>query len=384
MSTSDQPATPPLTRRRLREIRHTGATPVVSAEAAEEDALARQASGSIPVAPETSGAAEPSESEPVVDEPSESEPAAKAESESGPAPEAAGEDVPAEASEPESSEPENVPADENADAEEPAEAEPVPAVAQALAPEAGQDLGVTPLTRRQAREHERIRTASVPIIAPDHVSAAPEQHDDVAEPVAAAPSKAPESAPAIIVDVPGAATADTTADEVEQPRVVVNPHLGAGLLEAEPPIVQLPPSFDQLIARNASASGSTSTPNALILSQTPSAAPLVAPVTATGEVLITGSFDLPEGLGSMGHAPGVHDGKDVDAVLVDGELPAASSPTPIAASAAISTVRTNDEIIRPPAPEKGSRLVVALAITAGALLVTVAGLLVLAFTTGAL
>jgi hypothetical protein len=127
---------------------------------------------------------------------------------------------------------------------------------------------------------------------------------------------------------------------------------------------------------------SSSTPNALILSQTPAAAPLVAPVTATGEVLITGTFDLPEGLGSVGHAPGLHDGKDADAVLVDGELPAASSPTPIAASAAISQVRNSDEIIRPPAPEKGGRLLIALTITAGALLVTVAGLLVLAFTTG--
>ncbi|MFX5752164.1 hypothetical protein ABTE32_22335, partial [Acinetobacter baumannii] len=79
-------------------------------------------------------------------------------------------------------------------------------------------------------------------------------------------------------------------------------------------------------------------PNALILSQTPTGVPLVGPVTATGEIIVTGPFELPEGLGSSGHAPGTTDGRDVDAVLLDGELPPASSPTPIAASAAISTV----------------------------------------------
>jgi hypothetical protein len=183
----------------------------------------------------------------------------------------------------------------------------------------------------------------------------------------------------IIADVPGLSRPSAVGDE---PTAVVNPHFGSGLLAGETPVVELPPSFDQLITRTGSAGVSSSTPNALILSQTPAAAPLVAPVTATGEVLITGTFDLPEGLGSVGHAPGLHDGKDADAVLVDGELPAASSPTPIAASAAISQVRNSDEIIRPPAPEKGGRLLIALTITAGALLVTVAGLLVLAFTTG--
>ena len=56
-------------------------------------------------------------------------------------------------------------------------------------------------------------------------------------------------------------------------------------------------------------------------------------------MLITGSLNLPEGLGSTGHAAGTADGKEADAVLIDGEIPAHSSPTPIAASAAISTVK---------------------------------------------
>ena len=119
------------------------------------------------------------------------------------------------------------------------------------------------------------------------------------------------------------------------------------------------------------------------MSQTPAAAPIVAPVTATGEVLITGTLNLPESLGSTGHMPGTADGHEADAVLVDGELPAHSSPTPIAARAAISTVKSAGEIIQPPTPEKGGKLMLALAITAGVLAVALIGVLIVAIVTGA-
>jgi len=168
--------------------------------------------------------------------------------------------------------------------------------------------------------------------------------------------------------------------------VTVGPQFGASLLAGEPEVeaVELPPSFDDLIARNATSAGTSATPSALILSQAPAAPSLAGPITATGEVILTGSYRLPEGLGSTGVDPRAADGKDADAVLLDGELPAASSPTPIAASAAISTVRGADEIIRPPAPEKGSKLVLTLAITAGVLMIAVVGVLIVALTNGAL
>jgi len=144
----------------------------------------------------------------------------------------------------------------------------------------------------------------------------------------------------------------------------------------------LPPSFDQMLPRGGNGGASLSTANALILSQTPETGSLVSPVAATGEVLITGTFALPDTYGSTGRVPGSADGKDVDAVLLDGELPSASSPTPIAASAAVSTIKSAEDIIRPPAPEKGSKLMMALAITAGVLALALAGVLILAFVTG--
>ena len=386
MSTSENPETPALTRRQLRELRHTGATPIIAPETDAEssapatDSTAETTASSAPVvddaatsdatvddAPAGVAAADvPAAETPAVDDaaPTALFPTAKSTDE--PAPAASGADDTAR---------EDSAREDTAREDTPAAARP-----SAFEPpfsDHGADFGVPGLTRRQARAQEKIRTAAVPVITPDLEPALPRQNSPFAPLPQAEPTRpaifrpsAPDTAetPAAAEDAPGAS--------------VVNPALGSELLDGAKPDVTLPDSFDQLIARNASASGAVSTPNALILSQTPSGVPLVGPVTATGEVMITGTFELPEGLGSVGHAPGTTDGRDADAVLLDGELPPASSPTPIAASAAISTVKQPGEIIRPPAPEKGSKLLIGLIITTGALALAVAVTLVLAFTTG--
>ncbi|WDG19423.1 hypothetical protein [Microbacterium sp. Clip185] len=315
MSNPDQPSTPPLTRRQMRDLRNTGSTPIQNPQ-----------------------------------------------------------DAPATAPEP-----------------KPEPAAPLPrAAAPAVVPpapraDASVDLGVSPLTRRQAREQERIRTASVPVISPDTAADAatptvkPAEQDSSGTDTGGMTALFTPNADERPADeTPLAAAEAALADE---PAPVVSPQLGSALLESGVPEVALPPSFDHLLTREGS-TGSIATPNALILSQTPSADAFTSPIAATGEVLITGTFALPEGLGSRGHAPGTTDGKEADAVLVDGELPPASSPTPIAASAAISTIKSADEIIRPPAPEKGSRLMLVLAITAGALALALVGVLVFAVSTG--
>ncbi|CAI9386194.1 hypothetical protein [Microbacterium sp. T2.11-28] len=301
--------------------------------------------------------------------------------------------------------------------------------------------GAPTLTRREVRQRERLRTASVPVITAEVLAAtaaeaearAAEEQDriddemivdaelvevptepetvepeaaepDTAEPEAAeldaaAPdAAAPEpsspdaateaepvdAAPSEDEPEPADASASQSAPEVEEEpeRRVIAPDFGSELLRGQPAEVEVPASFDQLLTRGSTATGALSMPNALILSQTPDGGGFTSPVTATGEVLITGTFALPDRYGSTGAVPGRSDGTDVDAVLIDGELPAASSPTPIAASAAISTIKSADEIIKPPAPEKGSRLMVVLAITAGVLAVALAGVLILAITTG--
>jgi hypothetical protein len=351
---TEHPANPPLTRRQLREIRNTGATPVVTAEAADA-ARAESASNESPTNDITP-------------------PGAAASGNQGMSPHAEGTPEADSAAVP------------VAAVRLPRPVEPDP-IADAPAADSAVDLGVAPLTRRQARQQERIRTAAVPVITPDLLGGA--GGSSPALPVSALGYEAAGSP--IAVEERSAADAATEAsgeasgfardgdEDQDRERATVSPKLGQGLLEAEAVQVDLPPSFDQLLSRGPASTSST--PHALIVSQTP-APQIMAPVNATGEVIITGMLNLPDGLGSTGHAPGTADGKDVDAVLVDGELPAHSSPTPIAASAAISTVKLPGEIIQPPAPERGSRLMLALAITAGALALALVGVLILAFVSG--
>jgi len=356
MSTPENPETPALTRRQLRELRQTGATPIITAQPEGEtpDAGTPAAAAETPAAPVVDRVPEPAVAE---------EPEVVAESPVDDAP----------------SEPEPAVSEEPAPAAQPDEP-----FAPALRPDSFDGsfgdgaFGVSGLTRRQVRAQEKIRTAAVPVISSDLESSLPRPEN--------APAPRAEEEPVLPAifrpAAPDTAESPVAGDDTAPGASVVNPALGSELLDGATPEVSLPASFDQLISRNTAASGAVSTPNALILSQTPTGVPLVGPVTATGEVMITGTFELPEGLGSVGHAPGTTDGRDADAVLLDGELPPASSPTPIAASAAISTVKQPGEIIRPPAPEKGSKLLVGLIITTGALFLAVAVTLGLAFTTG--
>ena len=166
---------------------------------------------------------------------------------------------------------------------------------------------------------------------------------------------------------------------------IVTEGFGAAVLDAEEntgETTSAPRSFDDLLASDSTGSQHAA-PSALIFQQPGGVPSLSGPVASTGEILVTGSYELPEGLGSQGHAKGTADGKEVDALLIDGELPPASSPTPIAASAAISTIKPAGEVIRPAEPEKGNRLMIALTITAGALAVALVGALIVAITTGA-
>ncbi|WP_426319609.1 hypothetical protein [Microbacterium sp. E-13] len=402
MSTPEHPATPALTRKQIRELRNTGSTPIIDPNATPGD-------------PDDSAA-------PPVESPAAGEPTA------------------------------NPPATAAA-APFPRPSEPAP-VPPAPVPDAAVDLGVSPLTRRQARQQERIRTASVPVITPEIVAAhaaattgtapavsfpsappalapdeperplfttpqgeesavstdsgmhalfgipreaagsAPEQPADEPAPPVTATTAAwwPAAEPEAAAEAPTREDADEasspetegeTAEAIAAPKSV-SPLLGASLLDerpaaTRPAAVEFPPSFDQLLTRT---TGALAIPNTLIVSQAPEVSPLVAPVTATGEVIVTGTFNLPEGLGSTGHAKGTADGKEIDATLVDGELPSHSSPTPIAASAAVSTAKTPGEVIKPPTPEKGSKLMMSLAITAGVLALALVGVLILAFVTG--
>lgn len=199
--------------------------------------------------------------------------------------------------------------------------------------------------RREAREREE----------------AEHQAAEEAEPAQSETSAAPTAEPAS-----SATTRDATAHDDE-------PSAGNDTGEV----------IAEAFQRSHDTSGSTAgNSSALILKDMPGVAALNAPITATGELILTSSHTLPEGFGSSGAAAGTTDGRDVDAELIDGELPMSSSPSPIAASSAVSTSKAPGEVIRPPAPEKNHKLMLTLGITAGVLGVALIGVVVYVFASG--
>ena len=407
MSTPEKPESPQLTRRQLRELRNTASNTIITPEEAE--AAAAAAATAAPVAAPLPRAAEPvvvaeeppaaedvdlesraltrraarqqerlrTASVPVIDgETDETAGEASVDEAAAVEDEQATVDASAEATGDDAAAVEDeVAVDDETPADEPADDEVVAEVVEL------EVVDVEPVAADvEADESTDDAAADVDAPVPDVDS---DDATEAAEALADAQTESPDVETLLAGDTDEAeAETEEVEDGDEERRAVVAPTFGSGLLAGDGVEIELPASFDQLLTRGSAATGSLAASNALILSQTPDTGSFSAPVAATGEVLITGTFNLPESFGSTGTSHGSSDGKEIDAVLVDGELPASSSPTPIAASSAISTIKSADDIIKPPAPEKGGRLMLALVITAGALALALTGALIVALVTG--
>ncbi|WP_288969939.1 hypothetical protein [uncultured Microbacterium sp.] len=396
MSTSDQQEQGPLTRKQLREIRLTGSTPVISNE---EAAAAAEAAPPVPPLPR---AVEPVEVAPA--------PTSNADEANGDAPltrrqarelekvrtasvpviaddDAAEDSDDTESEQPADHAPEENPVESTAaiadDADAPAEiVSGVPDFTRNEEPGDDDDIddevAIAPVSASVAADS----VGEVPLEVADEQAEEPAHDEDVASALGLVTDDADgsdEDADDVLADVDDA---DDDDDDDAEVRPTVNPAFGEGLLaDAPDPHAPFRPSFDELLTVGDSTGSQHSAPNALIFTPSPGEGSLSGPVASTGEILVTGSYELPQGMGSQGHALGTTDGKDVDAVLIDGELPPASSPTPIAASSAVSTIKPAGEVIRPPAPEKGNRLMITLAIVAGGLALAVGVVVIIAITT---
>lgn len=123
-------------------------------------------------------------------------------------------------------------------------------------------------------------------------------------------------------------------------------------------------------SRNLAASDAITT-NALVLPTFPQTGPLTAPVNSTGEILMTGSIDLPRSLGMNGFHPGRYDRPDIDAIIDAGDREdSAPDSAPVRAIRAVSTHTSSQGIINIKRP-KGSNLPMILSITAGVMAVGV-------------
>lgn len=206
-----------------------------------------------------------------------------------------------------------------------------------------------PLTRRELR---RLRTNEMPIVEVDVEPEAPADPDVAINVITEVRTEPGDEEDEAAPDAPQSSDADEPTTTVIP---ALSPVFGAGVGESTwAPDEKA--TFEDILERRAT--------------------------TSPSSIIMTSSHRLADGIGSTGAARGTTDGRDIDAVLIDGELPPSSSPTPIAASAAISTQKAAHDVIRPPAPEKGRSLLLALGITAGGLGILAIGALITLYFTG--
>jgi len=191
-----------------------------------------------------------------------------------------------------------------------------------------------------------------------------------AAPKAETPAPAPATPPAAST---APAAADAEEDTAAQERRPFTPPTGHWSTAAE-----LDDQNQPITTRNVTQSTAATTTNALILPVIPQP-DVSSPLTQTGEILVTGSIDLPRGMGATGAHPDRIDSSDIDRLL-DGEENEfnTSEVQPVRASRAISTHTSTRGVIAPP-KKRGNALPVILMTVAGVLAVGVIGLLVAAY-----
>ncbi|SFN54099.1 hypothetical protein [Mycetocola miduiensis] len=313
-----------------------------------------------------------------------------------------------------------------------------------------------PLTRRQARDLERVRTASLKVIKPQKSTtpdAGTSDSKDVEADLKPAAVEPADVEPAVVVEdakpaapskqaskkpkrsaapasnrlpsfVPSSAPAPAAEAEVVDAEIVpadidvdsepsvtesrtapaesafgpaataqaanrdaapkVSSSFGQAVLSGEPskPATVDQP-FDQIIARGLEEAGSGVNTSSIILPSMPNGHPLTGPLSANGNVVITGSIDLSSGIGSTGAHPHF-DRSDIDAMFdAEDEARPATAGTPVSASKAVSTHTATRDVITPPAPARSNRLLLILAITAGVLAVAVLSVIIVGIAAGA-
>ncbi|GAB3138586.1 hypothetical protein [Marisediminicola antarctica] len=139
-------------------------------------------------------------------------------------------------------------------------------------------------------------------------------------------------------------------------------------------------SSEATLSRNVGHTTGAITTHALVLPSAPSSIDhLLNPVTATGEIMVTGSVDLPRSFGSTGAHPALFDHPDVDALIEESDREdAASESAPVRAIRAVSSTSSTRGVIEAPAPRK-SRLPLIAGITGGSALLVAAGVVAAGF-----
>ena len=175
-------------------------------------------------------------------------------------------------------------------------------------------------------------------------------------------------------DAPAANTADSATAAAAAEGVYVPPigHWSTQALIDDDEQVQ-----ENSFARDVGATSGAITTSALVLPSMPTGENIMGPLSGTGEILITGSINLPSSMGSTGVHPARYDHSDVDALLeADDREDADPESAPVRAIRAVSTNTASGDVINSMKPRKASRLPLILIVSAAVMAVGVVVLLV--------
>jgi hypothetical protein len=138
--------------------------------------------------------------------------------------------------------------------------------------------------------------------------------------------------------------------------------------------------WESTITREVGGGHASTTTSTLILPDIPRPNNFPTALNSTGEVLLTGSIDLPRSLSAMGADARSYDNSDVDSMFdsQDREYSATDS-SPVRAARAVSTHTSSRGVIHATAPH-GNRMLTVLFVTALVLAVAVTGFVVYAIT----
>ena len=140
--------------------------------------------------------------------------------------------------------------------------------------------------------------------------------------------------------------------------------------------------YENTLSRTVGSNTSAITTSALVLPSVPQPDSMLASLNATGEILVTGSINLPRSLGSTGAHPDRVDNSDYEDDPFDSQV-AAPDSAPVRAIRAISSNTSTRGVIETKKPQ-GNRLLTAVIIVAAVLCVGLLGLLIFAFANGKL
>lgn len=143
--------------------------------------------------------------------------------------------------------------------------------------------------------------------------------------------------------------------------------------------------FDDLITRAVAQEGAASTTNtsALILPTMPETEGISGPLGETGELFVTGSFELPKSLSETGGHSALHDSVEADPLddLGFAEATPTGMMAPVSASRAVSARSSHGALVTEATKDK-SKMPVVLIATGGVLVLGAAGLIVWAAASG--